>query len=47
MRNPKIPPTTSQEKSAKRSFGETESAFANFTMFSKATFRSPRSTPPT
>jgi hypothetical protein len=34
-------------KSAKSSRGETESARANFTMFSRATFRSPRSTPPT
>jgi hypothetical protein len=34
-------------KSAKRSLGETESALANLTMFSNATFRSPRSTPPT
>ena len=36
-----------QEKSVNSSLGETESAFANFTIFSNATFRSPRSTPPT
>ena len=33
-------------KSANNSLGDTERAFANFTIFSKATFRSPRSTPP-
>jgi hypothetical protein len=35
------------EKSMKSSLGGTERAFANFTIFSRATFRSPRSTPPT
>jgi hypothetical protein len=33
-------------KSANNSLGDTERAFANLTIFSKATFRSPRSTPP-
>lgn len=35
------------EKSTNRSAGLTESAFASLMMFSRATFRSPRSTPPT
>ena len=34
-------------RESKRSLVFTESARANFTMFSSATFRSPRSTPPT
>lgn len=38
---------TNQESSVNRSEGLTESAFASLTMFSSATFRSPRSTPPT
>ena len=33
-------------KSENSSLGDTERALANFTIFSKATFRSPRSTPP-
>jgi hypothetical protein len=41
------PRPISHEKPSKKSFGETERAFASFTIFSKATFRSPRSTPPT
>jgi len=36
-----------QKKSVNKSPGLTESAFASLTMFSRATFRSPRSTPPT
>jgi hypothetical protein len=36
-----------REKSENKSPGVTESAFASLMMFSKATFRSPRSTPPT
>lgn len=34
-------------KDSKRSLVRTESARASFTMFSRPTFRSPRSTPPT
>ena len=33
-------------KSVKSSRGETDNALASFTMFSRPTFRSPRSTPP-
>lgn len=39
-------PRTNQGKSTNSSLGDTESAFASLTIFSKATFRSPRSMPP-